>query len=52
MRHPPLLYVLVHAHIFLTGYLLVASLVGTDTNSHRASFTVRSIVLVVSIAAH
>lgn len=46
------IHVLVHAHIFLTGYLLAFSLVGIDPNPHRAAFTTRSVVLVAFIAAH
>jgi putative membrane protein len=43
---------LVHTHIFLAGYVFTASLIGVDPDPHRASFSVRSVVLIVFIAAH
>lgn len=46
------LHGLVHTHIFLAGYVFTASLVGRDPDPHRASIQVRSVVLIVFIAAH
>ena len=47
-----LLHGLVHAHIFLAGYVFTAALVGVDPDPHRATVPVRAAVLVVFIAAH
>ena len=52
MHTSPLLYGLVHAHIFLAGYVFTASLVGVDPDPHRAPVRVRAAVLVGFIAAH
>lgn len=42
----------VHAHIFLAGYVLTASLVGRDPDPHRAPVEMRAVVLVSFIVAH
>lgn len=42
----------VHLHIFLAGYLFTHVLLSMDFNPHRASWSLRSVVLVLSIAAH
>ena len=47
-----LLHGVVHAHIFLAGYVFTAALVGVDPDPHRATVPVRAAVLVVFIAAH
>ncbi|QGU07383.1 Cytochrome c oxidase caa3 assembly factor [Corynebacterium occultum] len=52
MHSSVLIYVLVHLHIFLAGYIFTASLVGVDPDPHRASMRTRSVVLVFFIAAH
>lgn len=52
MHTSALIHGLVHAHIFLAGYLFTASLVGVDPDPHRASVPVRSAVLIAFIAAH
>ena len=43
---------LVHTHIFLAAYVFMYSLIGTDPNPHRASFGLRSGVLIAFIAVH
>lgn len=45
-------HALVHAHIFLAGYVFTASLVGLDPDPHRAPFKLRAGVLIAFIAAH
>ncbi|WP_432542985.1 cytochrome c oxidase assembly protein [Kineococcus sp. SYSU DK002] len=45
-------HVLVHAHLFLAGYLFTASVAGRDPDPHRASLPVRFGVLVVFVAVH
>ncbi|MFC7401000.1 cytochrome c oxidase assembly protein [Citricoccus sp. GCM10030269] len=52
MHHSMLLHVVVHAHMFVAGCLFTASLVSPDPMPHRASFWMRSSVLIVYIAAH
>jgi putative membrane protein len=52
MHGSALLHVLVHAHVFLAGYLVTAALVGPDPDPHRTSMTMRSAVLIAVIAAH
>lgn len=52
MHSSVLVYALVHAHIFLAGYLFTFSIVGVDPDPHRASMRVRSAVLILFIAAH
>lgn len=46
------IYGLVHAHIFLAGYVFTTALVGVDPDPHRAPIPVRSVVLIGFIAAH
>lgn len=52
MHGSVLLHALVHAHIFLAGYLFTASLVGIDPDPHRASMAVRCVVVIGFVAAH
>ncbi|WP_455661740.1 cytochrome c oxidase assembly protein [Pradoshia sp.] len=46
------LHVLIHAHIFLAGYLFTVSLIYIDPIHHRVSYLNRAIVLVLSLAWH
>lgn len=48
----PGVHLAVHAHMLLTGYLLVAALVGSDPAPHRCGFATRAAVLVAFAAAH
>ncbi|SEG66785.1 cytochrome c oxidase assembly protein [Paenibacillus sp. UNC499MF] len=52
MHHSFLLHVLIHAHVFLAGYLFTASLISVDPAPHRKSFVYRAVVLVLALAAH
>lgn len=52
MHASPAIYALIHAHIFLAGYVFTAAIIGVDPNPHRASMRTRSVVLIVFIAAH
>ncbi len=47
-----LVHLLVMVHFLVAGYLYTVSLVSVDPSPHRASFTLRAVVLVVSLAAH
>ncbi|MBT2570833.1 cytochrome c oxidase assembly protein [Planococcus sp. ISL-110] len=52
MHQSLIVYALVHLHVFLAGYLFTASIIYIDVTSHRLSYLFRSIVLVLSLAAH
>ncbi|OCG72882.1 cytochrome c oxidase assembly protein [Microbacterium sediminis] len=52
MQQAMLVHWLVMVHFLLAGYLYTVSLVPMDPSPHRASFTVRSVALVLSLAAH
>jgi putative membrane protein len=47
-----LLHGAVMAHVFLAGYLFTAAIIPVDPAPHRASFPVRTAVLVLALAAH
>ena len=48
----PLLHAAVMVHFLLAGYLFTASIVSRDPSPHRASFPMRSAVLLLALAAH
>lgn len=52
LHHRPVLDLLVHAHVFIAGYLFTQSLVGVDPMPHRRSFPHRAVVLVLAVAGH
>lgn len=52
MHLHPAVHVLVHVHMFLTGYLFTAALVGVDPAPHRRGHGHRAAVLVSALAAH
>lgn len=52
MHHHILLYLFIHAHIFIAGYLFTASMIYIDPTPHRLSNIYRSIVLLLALAAH
>jgi putative membrane protein len=52
MQSNALLHAVVLTHFLIAGYLFTASIVGVDPSPHRASFRLRAVVLVGSIAAH
>lgn len=52
MQQVMLVHGAVMLHFLLAGYLYTASLVAVDPSPHRAGFALRSIVLVLSLAAH
>jgi len=47
-----LLYVLVHLHVFLAGYVFTVSMIYIDPTPHRTSFYLRSTMLILAMAAH
>jgi putative membrane protein len=52
MHHHGGLHLLVHAHLFLAGYLFTAAVISVDPIPHRRSFHHRAAVLVLALAAH
>ena len=52
MHHHRGLHVLVHAHLFIGGYLFTAALISVDPMPHRRSYVHRALVLVLALAAH
>ncbi|MFK8795849.1 cytochrome c oxidase assembly protein [Planococcus plakortidis] len=52
MHQSLLVYIFVHIHVFLAGYLFTISIVYVDVTSHRYSYLYRSIVLVLALAGH
>lgn len=48
----PFLHVVVMVHILMTGFLFTAAIIPVDPSPHRASVTMRLVVLTVSLAAH
>jgi len=52
MHHHGGVHVLVHAHLFIAGYLFTAAVISVDPMPHRRSFLHRSVVLVLALAAH
>jgi len=52
MHQSLIVYALIHLHVFLAGYLFTASIIYIDVTSHRLGYVFRSIVLILSLAAH
>lgn len=46
------LSVVVHVHVFVSGYLFAAAIAGRDPNPHRAGFLTRAVVLCAVMAGH
>ncbi len=46
------IYVLIHFHIFVAGYLFTVSMIYIDPVSHRTPFLYRAIVLTIALAGH
>ncbi|WP_424348533.1 cytochrome c oxidase assembly protein [Kocuria sp. CH-021] len=45
-------HALVHAHVFLAGYLFTVAMVGIDPNPHRSSFPLRAAALIGFLTVH
>lgn len=52
MHQDLILFLFIHFHVFIAGYLFTASILYIDPVYHRLSYVYRSIVLVLAIAAH
>ncbi len=46
------LFLFVHVHIFLAGYIFTLSMIYVEITPHRTSFQLRAFVLILSMAAH
>ncbi|MFF5996612.1 cytochrome c oxidase assembly protein [Lysinibacillus sp. KU-BSD001] len=47
-----LVFIVVHVHIFLAGYVFTTTLISVDFSPHKAPFHLRAVVLIVAIAGH
>ncbi len=45
-------YLFIHIHILLAGYVFTASMINIDPSPIRSSYLLRSIILIVALAAH
>ena len=52
MHMYPILYFLIHVHIFAAGYLFTISIIYIDPISYRQSYTYRTIVFITALAVH
>lgn len=52
MHESVVLYLFIHFHIFIAGYLFTLSFLYIDPVSHRFSYVYRSIILIISLAGH
>lgn len=52
MHESILLFIVVHLHVFLAGYLFTISLIYVDVTSHRYAFWYRAIALVIALGFH
>ncbi|SFK44587.1 putative membrane protein [Halobacillus dabanensis] len=52
MHEHMILYVVVHAHVFLAGYFFTVSMIYVDPTPHRESYLFRAIVLICALAGH
>jgi len=52
MHESSLLFILIHIHIFLAGYLFTIAFIYIDPTPHQLSYVFRSIVLLVAVTAH
>jgi putative membrane protein len=47
-----LLFAVVHLHVFVSGYLFTAAIIGIDPNLHRAGWVLRAAALCAVMAGH
>lgn len=52
MHENHIVYILVHIHIFLAGYLFTIAIIYIDPAPHRFSFIYRSAILILALAGH
>lgn len=47
-----LLFILVHIHLFLAGYVFTISIIAIEPFSHKYSYLFRSFIMIIAIAGH
>jgi putative membrane protein len=52
MQEHALVHLVVHFHIFLSGYIFTASIIYFDPTSHQTSFLYRAAVFATAMAGH
>ncbi|MEI2665992.1 cytochrome c oxidase assembly protein [Rossellomorea sp. LJF3] len=52
MHHDILLYLFIHIHVFLAGYLFTISMIYIDPAPHRRGYIYRGIVLILALSGH
>ncbi|MDX5475823.1 MAG: cytochrome c oxidase assembly protein [Bacillaceae bacterium] len=52
MHQSVLLYVLIHMHVFIAGYLFTISMIYIEPIMHRRSYYYRSLVFIFALAGH
>lgn len=52
MHENIVLYLIIHLHIFLAGYVFTLSIIYIEPTPHRTSYLYRSIVVVLALAGH
>lgn len=52
MHENAIIYLLIHFHLFIAGYLFTVSIIYYDPVFHRKSFQYRAIVLIFALAGH
>nr|WP_034742759.1 cytochrome c oxidase assembly protein [Halalkalibacter wakoensis] len=52
MHEYAFIHVLIHAHVFLAGYIFTISMIYIDPIPHRTSYMYRSIILIIALAGH
>lgn len=52
MHENSLLYIFIHIHIFLAGYLFTISIIYIDPTPHRKSYIYRSVFFLFALAGH
>jgi putative membrane protein len=52
MHHHPIVFAVVHLHLFAAGCLFTVAIVSRDPMPHRRSHAHRALVLVLALAAH
>ncbi|MDL4840879.1 cytochrome c oxidase assembly protein [Aquibacillus rhizosphaerae] len=52
MHHNISLYIFIHLHVFIAGFLFTSSMIYIDPTPHRKSYIYRSSVLIITLAAH
>ncbi|WP_235858222.1 cytochrome c oxidase assembly protein [Sutcliffiella cohnii] len=52
MHSNPFIYIAIHFHVFLAGYVFVVSIIYVEPVFHRYSFIFRTSIFIVALAAH